>query len=82
MRHTFVPVLVIALGLAGRSAAEDKTPAPKDEPEYQGRKIGEWMQQFRDGDIVERQGAVWAFVEIGGAVPPLTEAARRQADRE
>ncbi len=76
MRHTFVPVLVLAFAIAGRAAAEDKAPAPKDEPVYQGRKIGEWMRLFKDGDVVDRQGAVYAFTQIGGAaaVPPLTEA--------
>src|SRR5258708_1808693 len=75
MRHLFVPVVVLTFALASQATAEDKKLGQNKEPEFEGRKLSEWVQQLRSGDVGERQGAVLALGKLGpGAVPALTEA--------
>jgi RNA polymerase sigma-70 factor (ECF subfamily) len=51
----------------------DRKP-PKPEPEFEGRKLSEWVEQLRSTDVVERQGAILALGKLGpAAVPALAE---------
>jgi HEAT repeat protein len=45
------------------------------EPEYKGRKLSEWVDQFRNGDLGERQGAVLALGKLGPKAIPVLAAA-------
>src|SRR5258707_5408795 len=75
MRHVFVQVVLLIFALAGNATAEDKNPAQQKEPEVEGRKLSEWVQQLKSGDVVERQGAVLALGKFGPeAIPALAAA--------
>jgi HEAT repeat protein len=79
MKTFRLSLLALLLALTGRVVADDPKPAQKEEPVYKGRKLSEWVQQYKTGDLVERQGAVWAYTEMGAdAVPFLAEALNDQ----
>jgi hypothetical protein len=73
MNRIFVATL--ALSLISFTNGDDKKGAEKKEPEVDGRKLSEWVQRLKSGDVGERQGAVLALGKIGPeGVPALADA--------
>ena len=74
MRCIFAAILIFSLTpISSTNADEEKS--KEKEPEVDGRKLSEWVQQLKTGDIGERQGAVLALGKIGPkGVPALADA--------